>query len=135
MQIDINKKYRTRDGHPVRILCCDKLGDCFPVVALISYPKGHEETNLYTLNGRYNSVGTDQRDLIEVSPYEDFVIDEPVMVRHSASDPWRRRHFAGVSEAGSPISWSDGQTSFTSSTKLAWTECRRPTPEELANKL
>jgi len=66
--------------------------------------------------------------------YDDFKIDEPVMVSLD-NKAWYRRHFAGVSADGRPQTWSDGRTSFTVAPGhcgvTTWDECRRPTPEEL----
>lgn len=62
-------------------------------------------------------------------PYADFKIDEPVMVRGSGD--WRRRHFAGVSEYGYPLTWAEGTRWASKGKTFLWHEARRPTPEEL----
>ena len=68
-----------------------------------------------------------------VTPWDDFKIDDPVMVRNECNDPsWHCRYFAGVGNnrpltfAGSATSWSN-EVAFT----VGWDECRRPTAEEL----
>lgn len=134
-KISMDKKYRTRDGLPVRILCLDMKDPDYPVVGLAESPNGYELMCCFTPEGRFSICDSEHdRDLIEVSPYEDFKIDEPVMVRDG--NGWERRHFAGVHSNGKPMTWIDGYTSFTSgnSRACAWHECRRPTPEELAGK-
>ena len=63
--ISMDKQYRTRDGHPVRVLCVDRQSDAFPVVALI----GDNVIATYTADGRYYDTDHGSaRDLIEVSP-------------------------------------------------------------------
>jgi hypothetical protein len=62
--IDINKKYRTRDGKNVRVLCVD-LGSMQPVVAAVTTEKG-EQLELYCLDGCYFvEGGPNPRDLVE----------------------------------------------------------------------
>ena len=72
---------------------------------------------------------TDQR-----SPYRDFKIDEPVMVRHKDENQWTKRHFAGVTSHGRPMTWTYGGTSWSKEHKSpydkdVWGECRRPTED------
>ena len=49
-----SKKIVTRDGRNVRIICTDKRGTNFPIVALIEC-KDKEETFYYTAKGYWNS--------------------------------------------------------------------------------
>lgn len=136
-KISMDKKYKTRDGRPVRILCVDRKDREYPVVALVQEREDYESVQSFTGKGNFMiHYDGDNYDLIEVLPYEDFKIDEPVMVRAGVDGHWYRRHFAGVDTYGSPMAWDCGVTSFTSgnSRACAWHECRRPTPEELAGK-
>lgn len=68
MQIDINKKYRTRDGRKVRIYATDG-GSVGPIHGAIYY---EEEKRWYVYswceNGRQNSWDETMSDLIEVKP-------------------------------------------------------------------
>lgn len=41
----------TGRGEPVRILCYDKKGDDYPIVALVGIVNGYEEIETYTLDG------------------------------------------------------------------------------------
>lgn len=128
--IDINKKYKTRDGREVVLYCTDAPGR-FCVHGRI------DNMAQWDINGIYHIHMPDNLlDLIEVSPYEDFKIDEPVMVKQKDEDvtKWRKRHFAGISETGVPMAWDCGFTSWTSTSsvlKAGWDKCRRPTEEEL----
>lgn len=127
--ITMDKKYKTRDGQPARILCTDAPGNA-PVRALIGeVVLGHTAQGVSV----YRTVD-DAYTLIEVGPYDDFKIDEPVMVRHGEELGWTKRHFAGVGSGGQPQGWSLGGTSWFSKDDsiVVWAECRRPTAEELA---
>lgn len=69
MKIDMNKKYRTREGNEVRILCVDAPGHN-PVIGYIvlfgtAYP------NSWSSGGRYRLREESHHDLIEVRSAED----------------------------------------------------------------
>lgn len=129
-KIEIGKKYRTRDGRPARVICVDAKGTQ-PVVALVAND-GREKVISTDLAGE--CCNNYDLDLIEVGPYGDFKIDEPVMVRnhHDIHNLWFKRFFAGEI-SGLPYTWDFGATSWSSDNghKSSWDECRRPTPEEL----
>lgn len=131
-KISMDKKYRTRSGIVIRrILCTDRVGSVYPVVSeteggtiLFSTEHGHE----------VSSGDTSPYDLIEVSPYEDFKIDDPVMVSNNGTI-WDKMHFAGVNSEGKPTAFRHGVTSWSSlhlSVPVSWKHCRKPTAEELA---
>ena len=69
-------------------------------------------------------------DLIEVSPYDDFKIDDPVMVSLNGVY-WERGYFAGVNTKGMPTAFDSGSTSWSAFAACNWIYCRRPTQEEL----
>ena len=130
MKIDMNKTYKTRSGSPVRILCIDADGD-FPVIALID---GKQIEAYYSAGAYALNFENHFKDLIEVTPYDDFEIDDKVMVSMDGVK-WFKRYFAGVSTYSEEVkcfnhgatSWSeDGNTSN-------WEHCRKPTAEELLN--
>ena len=131
-KISMDKKYRTRSGIAIRrILCVDRGGSVYPVVA-----ETEGGTILFsTEHGYQGSAGdTSSYDLIEVSPYEDFKIDDKVMVSNNETF-WVRAHFAGVNSEGLPTAFKRGATSWSSlhlSVPESWKNCRKPTAEELA---
>lgn len=133
--IDKDKTYRTRDGRNVTILCVDRKHPEYPVIALVERGDGFESSESYTSNGHFSAHGCEHHlDLIEVKPFEDFKIDEPVLVRNTPDEQWQRRYFAGVTEDGYPTTWPQGATSWSAvkdGNLTYWAECRRPTPEEL----
>lgn len=106
-KIEMGKKYRTRDGKSVRILCVDSNDPVYPVVGLFD-GKGQPDT--WTEHG--NIVVGEERylDLVEISPYADIPIDTPGWARLDLR--WWPRYFAGVSK-GRPTAWRGGATSFT----------------------
>lgn len=129
--ISMNKKYKTRSGQSVRVLCVDRPDAKYPVIALVG---DHGSVETFSIEGTYcPDVGSGELDLIEVPPCADFKIDDPVMVRDEYK--WYRRHFAGVSEDGFPLAFYQGTTSFTRPYNALlpeqWKECRRPTDEEM----
>lgn len=140
-KIDLNKKYRTIGGDKVEIFKIDMVAQ-YPVLAVITRQSGTQATMTYTEDG---FIHTSQHycndNLIEIPPYEDFKIDEPVMVRANNTSCWQRRHFAGVAPNGKAKIWDGGRTTWTAEANgligddfiwSAWSQCRRPTPEELA---
>ena len=129
----MDKKYKTKDGNPVRILCIDKPGD-YPVVGLVDSSTDIDEWTLY--GKYYDDCSNSIDDLVEVSEWDDFKIDDPVMVRDSENGPWFKRYFAGVNH-GKPSVWCAGATSWSSESSddfVYWKQFRKPTAEELGKK-
>jgi len=133
MRVEMSKKYRTRDGETVRILCTDRPDRSYPIIALTGEGGWHLVS--YTSGGYYSSGGLNSHyDLVEVTEWGDFQVDEPVMVRDKDDSEWERRYFAGVTKEGQPSTWRSGVTSWTNMDGCptsCWDECRRPTEEEL----
>jgi hypothetical protein len=132
-KIDINKKYKTRKGETVEILSTTRNHPTHPVVA--SVHKGDLQLLLpFTSNGICGSVMDYYYDLFEVKEWEDFKIDDEVIVRFNPSDSTlHKRHFAGVSEKGNPMVWYKGGTSWSCvpSDRLIVHECKKPEKEQL----
>lgn len=114
--ISMDKKYRTRDGRNVRILCVDRKEDYYKVVAFITNKHGDSECEQvvsYGIKGNYyRDESETQYDLIEVSPYEDFKIDDKVLVSNTGIH-WDKRHFAGVDSSGKALFYPFGKSSYT----------------------
>lgn len=110
--IDITKKYKTRSGCEVRIYATDGGGD-YPIHGAVKY-KGDN----YWSPRKWKDSGTehwaDSSDLIEVLPYQDFKIDDKVLVWEEGSCEKYKRYFAGVDENGKPLVFWDGKTSWSS---------------------
>lgn len=81
------------------------------------------------------SKAGDKYCLVEVTPWDDIKINDPVMVRDKPDQKWIKRHFAGIDHLGFPLAFIEGCTSWTSFTPAnPWRECRKATDEELAAK-
>ena len=132
--ISMDKKYRTRCGYPVRVLCVDKKDSLYPVLALVN-ENVKEFTASYTATGFQLSDGSSTiYDLIEVSPWEDFKKDDKVMVSTFGHE-WVPRYFA-YEKDGAAYCYADGTNSWTEGTTTSvsvtsWMYCRKPTQEEL----
>lgn len=112
-KIDLKKQYRTRSGENVKVLTVDAPNASYPVVALIG-PDGDMVPNSYTAHGRlYAEDGESVMDLIEYSPYSHIKIDDPVIFWESDMH-LHRGHFAGIDDAGRPMTYIDGKTSWSS---------------------
>jgi len=137
VKIRLDGKYRTENGTTVRIICTDRVDNLCPCIGLWQFGNGSEGVVYITEDGRYNLGDLGGKQLIEVSPWSDFQIDEKVMVRDQTTKTWLRGYFAGISDYGLPTTWYGNRTSWSiaalrlSCLRYTWTECRRPTPEEL----
>ena len=132
MKIEIDKKYMTKSGELVRrVLCVDGLRNNYPVVVEME----NGEIVIYTAEGVYDRTShPSSMDLIEISEWADFKIDNKVMVRNNSDTYWHKRYFAGVNEEGKPTAFIKGANLWTSAGNHAiWDDCRRPTEEELNN--
>lgn len=129
--IDPSKTYKTKDGCPVRIYAVDG-ADSFPIHGAY-FSVGSWWPAAWNPSGIYGFVINTEThlDLVEVSPYEDFKIDEPVMVSDTENGVCFKSYFAGVNSKGTPMTWEHGATSWTTNAQSTWNYCRRPTPEEL----
>lgn len=126
--IEMHKKYKTRDGRPVRILCTDRKDvedRTFHVIALVT-TEGYEEIRAYSKTGQCFIDEDSALDLIEVQPWEDFKIDDPVLVSDDGLN-WEKGHFAGLDEEGNPLTFPYGGTSWSSDgCEFVWEYCKKP---------
>lgn len=127
--ISLDKTYCTKDGRAVRILCTDAKGD-YPVVGLLRLRDGTDDTNKWTTEGSfYRWDNPSNLDLVEVSPYAEFKVDDPVLARNFESSEWYPAYFAGT-DGTRPLVFKGGRSSWTlaESTK-AVAEVSRPGEE------
>lgn len=112
--IDKNKKYKTKSGCEVRIYATDGDGD-YPIHGAVKY-KDNDYWTLRKWSDKGNESWEKLNDLIEVSPYEDFKIDDKVLVWNEGDheDVKRRRYFAGIGTNGKPLVFVEGSTSWSS---------------------
>lgn len=132
--IKMGKKYKTRNGLPVRILCNDFKNDTYTVVAAVLTNHDVEIISFYTDTGEYipNSIRPD--DLIEVTPYDNFKEDDLCVVWTNDKQIKEFRYFALV-KGNLPYVFDNGKTSFTASPyPVEWPNCRKATEEEIRTK-
>lgn len=121
--IDAKKKYRTRDGRPVRILATDFKGAKGCVVAAVTSSPGREGIWQYFANGK-EVTGISSLDLLEIGLYDHIHENDIVAVKAPGNYPWRLRRFA-YEHGGIAYVYVDG----TSSTDEiggteSWSMCR-----------
>lgn len=129
-KISMGKKYKTRSGLPVRVLCIDVDDELYPVVAIIKNKFGEASYQFTSSGGLYVEVDSEY-DLIGTSPYEDFKKDDKVMVS-AIGDRWTKRYFA-YEKDGKAYCYADGGDSWATTAVVPWNFCRKPTQEELSN--
>lgn len=128
--IDINKKYKTRCGYRAVIYTTEGGGE-YPVHGATYDGDKFDGLCTWRLeDGRFNLDDPDEEDylsLVEINPYEDFVVDEPVLVRDCDEEEWKPRHFSGVGKDGRAGTWVFG-TRWTSDDRHQhyWKQCIRP---------
>lgn len=123
--ISMDKKYKTRDGRSVRVLCIDCAGNVhYPVLALILEWNGDETLSSFTPEGKYSGLLVRNKDLIEVSPYEDFKVDDKVLVSQDGKQ-WYKRYFSHVSDKGNPCAFDLGSTSWNGQYVTEWNFCKK----------
>lgn len=131
--IEMGKKYKTRSGLPVRILCNDLKYDGYTVIAAVYNPEaGYESTISMSSTGSYIEDEENPLDLIEVTPYDDFKEDDLCVVWEITES----KEFRYFSHEKNSIAWcfSSGGTSYTRTARISWTNCRKATEEEIKTK-
>lgn len=151
MTISRDKVYKTANGYKVSVLTTTAAGhDGKPwVVALAHIPPDevceHATDRILTTDSEGICMSGEEWNLVEVKPWDDFKIDEPVMVRGYEEGPWLRAHYAGTQKVDGetlPCTWAQGKTGWTMTDwalpskaelpkTVPWAQCRRPTPKEL----
>jgi len=122
-KVSMDKRYKTRSGLDARIIYTGLKQKDYSVVGIITDRNGDETLGSFTLTGRYSCEEHDHcYDLIEVSPYADFKIDDKV-VNIVSKCGLNYAHFAGLDDTGNPLVFAHGCTSHTTSIKVAVTSC------------
>ena len=132
--IEMDKKYKTRSGLPVRILCNDFKSDTYTVIAAVAdQATGCEFIISVSNTGIYIEGEEYHLDLIEVTPYDDFKEDDLCVV-WNGEDKKVFRYFHKVDSFGKALCFNHGKTSFTINECSLWDNCRKPTEEEIKTK-
>jgi len=113
MKLELDKSYLTRNGKKAKVIYTEKVGDEYPVVALIN---SHDVDTIhtYTKDGRYDvDEANDPYDLVEeYSFWYDVEVDTPILVKLNKEYAYEKRHFAKY-EDGKVYFWGNGKTSWT----------------------
>jgi len=104
MPVSMNKRYTTRDGLPVRILCINRESEfikyCvnkYCVVCLVKNKEtGYEDLGTRTIDGLVYTDRMSSGDLVEYAPWLEFEIDTPVLFKFSELSPWVIGKYAGT---------------------------------------
>ena len=130
-------QYRTITGLKARIIATDINSRQFPIAVAVTEANGAEVVFGYTAEFNIYADGASSlKDLVLVTEWDDFKVDDPVMVRDSEGS-WKKSYFKKVNEDGKPCTFYSGHTRWSSSTPggytgtRSWDECRKPTEEEL----
>jgi hypothetical protein len=122
MKISKDKKYKTRNGFDVKIY------EVYEDKVHAAYLLGETwicsswDTEGFYKNDKEEHVN----DLIEVSPYADFKIDDKVLVWDKGQKDKYKRHFTGIDDKGNALAWSRGNTSFTADGDCdMWDNCEK----------
>ena len=132
----MNKKYKTRNGMPVRILCNDFRSNTYTVIAAVyDQETGCESTISVSSTGAYIEDEEHDFDLIEVTPYDDFKEDDLCVIWSEDKEIKEFRYFA-CAIGNLAYFFADGKTSFTATPqqKICWPNCRKATEEEIKTK-
>lgn len=131
--ISMDKIYKRQDKADAVVKFTDGPPEC-PVGVITSntlLAYGHDGFPIFY--EEWQKKGLTPMRLVEVSPYDDFKIDEPVMVRDDERHTWKPAYFAGARDDEAQA-FSEGATKWSSNTRsVGWNQCRRPTAEELAS--
>ena len=132
--IEMDKKYKTRSGLPVRILCNDLKYEGYTVIAAVYNPEaGYESTMSVTNTGSYIEGEENPLDLIEATPYDDFKEDDLCVIWSDDEHRKDFRYFSHV-ENGKATCFTCGYTSYTTKDTTIWPNCRKATEEEIRTK-
>ena len=127
--ISMDKTYKRADGSEATVKFTDGPAACpVGVITLGSLLAYNLDGTLRHGDAALNKVMR----LVEVSPFDEFTVDEKVMVRVDIWDEWQHAYFAGV-ENGTALAFCDGATKWSSlNQSTSWLQCRRPTAKELS---
>ena len=132
--IEMGKKYKTRSGLSVRILCNDFKNDTYTVIAAVpDQANGCDYLISVSSTGTYIEDEESPLDLIEVTPYDDFKEDDLCVVWGDDKHQKDFRYFSHV-ENGKARCFTCGYTSYTTKNTSIWPNCRKATEEEIKTK-
>lgn len=141
LQLEVGKTYRTHDNRKVVIIYKMLTTQLDPFVGVLTDNDGTEEIRRWGPDGA--SLRAPRQicaDIVrEATPYDDFKVSDPIMVRDTDNEQWERRYFSHAGDFGGVYAFAQGATPWSCKTLPAgalwltrWSQARRPTPEELS---
>ena len=113
MIVSIDKTYTTRSRIKVILYAVYPDQAVYPVHGALVYKDGEIQCQTWNLTGSYSEGSTSNSlDLVEVSPYKDWKIDDKVIVWNLEDGEVFRRYFAGISHDGHIQVFKGGVTSW-----------------------
>lgn len=107
INFEVGKTYVRRDGQKAKLIHILDT-ESYPLVFVV------KDLDVYRTKLNGMSVYTEKpyhADIVaEYNPLHDLKIDDKVLV--SDGGPWYRRHFAGISDSGNILVFTNGRTSF-----------------------
>ena len=112
--ISLDKKYRTESGTKVVIYAVYPDQEVSQVHGALVY-SSYTQPQSWSILGFFHEAGEGRStlDLVEVVPYEDWKIDDKVIVWNSDTGVSYRRYFAGIDRNGNITTFVNGNTSWT----------------------
>lgn len=118
--ISLDKTYKTRSGSEVVIHAIYPNNKDSQVQGGIVY-NDYVQMQSWTIEGGFFEDGTNRTsglDLVEVSPYEDWNIDDKVIVYYEDSGEEYNYYFAGLNGLGQPCVFGGGATSWSNCSEM-----------------
>lgn len=111
MNVDINKKYKTRGGRTVRILATDLNGD-YPVAGSLTKEDGKDYLFRWRLNGRFIYNTESDSDLVEVPKQLEIKVwnygaENHYSIRTETSGPSTGPYYKGSFKVDLPSEFGD----------------------------
>lgn len=110
--IDINKKYKTKNGSDVVIYAVYPKQLTKQVHGALVYADGEMSVNAWNISGQFLADETSMLDLVEVIPYSNWNIGDKVIVISSNNKEEYNCYFAGLNGLGQPCVFTNGSTSW-----------------------
>jgi|LakMenEpi03Aug12_release.lakeMendotaPanAssembly.Ray.scaffolds.fasta_scaffold1425718_1 hypothetical protein len=120
--IDLTKTYRTKYGNKVVLYdnVSEKYKSSYPIIGAYEYISSDGETAIavsrWTIDGKTYVAGESTGfDLVEVTPFGDFKINDVIKVSNSShlDKTYLIRHFAGISKNNKVTTFPAGRSQFT----------------------
>lgn len=121
---NLKKKWKTKNGLKVEVYAY-KEGQDHPYIGAYLSSRGIWVESCWTENLTYLEQRSCCYDLVEVSPYDDFKVDDKVLVSNNGKD-WHRRYFAGVSKDDRPLAFCEDSYSWGACLPaITWKYCKK----------